>query len=274
MKQLLPVTSIVNARNLGGYYIPGGLRIKDCMLIRSAHLADATDQDLKYLADLNVTKVIDLRKEDEKFQRADKTIQGAEYISLPIDASGKEGQDKTEEEKKIFLANKQFDIGQFILVAAFNKKAQRIADSMYYTLLLEPDCQEQYARLLRLIIETEQGAVLFHCTQGKDRTGIASAMLLAALGASRETIVADFDYTNHIYADDVKKYVSKVRELGGGDKEIATVMSFIGANNDNFNKALDMIDERYGSFENYLKGPIRLTDTDILTLRNRYLKLV
>ena len=51
----------------------------------------------------------------------------------------------------------------------------------------------QFAGFFRLVLETEKGAVLYHCTQGKDRTGIASALLMAALGASREAIVADFD---------------------------------------------------------------------------------
>jgi protein-tyrosine phosphatase len=271
MEQLLPVKSIANARNLGGYSVAGGLRLKDGLLLRAAHLADATDADLQYLASLNVKKVIDLRKDVEKQDRLDRTIPGAEYVSLPIDAAGKDGIGATEEERKKLLEGKRFDVGRIIVIAAFNEKARRVARDMYPTLIMDSECQQQYARLFRLVIDTPDGAILFHCTQGKDRTGIASALLLAALGASRETIVADFDFTNKIYAEDVKRHSRRVRLLGGGEEEIATVKSFIGANTDNFNKALDMIDNQFGSIENYLKGPMQLTDKDIATLRERYL---
>ena len=46
----------------------------------------------------------------------------------------------------------------------------------------------------------------------------------------------------------------------------------MGVNTDNFIKALDRIDAEYGSIENYLKGPIGLTDEDIEILRHRYLR--
>ena len=115
------------------------------------------------------------------------------------------------------------------------------------------------------------GDFLYHCTQGKDRTGIASALLLAALGASRETIVSDFDATNKVYEKDVRKYSRRVRFWGGKEEEVAVVKAFLGANTENFVKALDTVDQQYGSIEAYLKGPMGLTDDDIRILRKRYL---
>ena len=158
------------------------------------------------------------------------------------------------------------------MFAAFNERAKAIAREMYPTLLFNPECQRQFARFLRLVVETENGTVLYHCTQGKDRTGIASALLLTALGASRETIVADFDATNKVYEKDVKKYSRRVRFMGGKEEEIAVVKSFLGANTENFIKALDTVDRQYGSMESYLKGPMGLTDDDLQILKNRYLK--
>ena len=272
MRQLLPVKSIVNARNLGGYMIAGNKRVKDLMLLRAAHLADATDSDLQYLSRLNVTKVIDLRMEREKRGKADKMVPGAKYVSIPIDAGGKAAAQASEEERQKLMGKKKFDIKKFIMMAAFNDTAKKIAREMYTTLLFYPECQQQFAQLFREILDTRSGAVLFHCTQGKDRTGIASALILAALGASRETIVTDFDVTNQIYAKDVKKFCRRVRFFGGKEEEIATVKSFIGANTENFINALDMIDEKYGSMDAYLRGPIQLTEPDIKNLRKRYLE--
>ena len=94
---------------------------------------------------------------------------------------------------------------------------------------------------------------------------------MAALGASRETIVADFDATNQVYAKDVKKYSRRVRFWGGKEEEIAVVKAFLGCNTENFVKALDAVEQQYGSLESYLKGPMGLTDGDIRKLRERYL---
>lgn len=271
-QQFIPVKGIVNARDLGGYIMQDGRKLRDGLLIRAAHLADATDADLEYLSSLPVAKVIDFRKDIEKKGKTDRMVPGAEYICLMIDASGKLVSQATEDEKRLFTGNKQFDVKKFMVMAAFNSMAQRIAQQMYPNLINDPDCREQFKQFFRLILETEKGAILYHCTQGKDRTGFASALILAVLGADRDTIVADFDATNRVYEEDVRRCCRNVRLMGGKEIEISTVKSFLGANTDNFIKALDSIDREYGSMEAYLKGPIGLTDQDILTLRARYLE--
>ena len=270
-QQFLPVKGIVNARDLGGYTMLDGRIVQSGRLLRAAHLADATDEDIRNLERLPVTAIIDFRKEQEKVGKVDREVPGARYTSLPVDPSGNAMATATEEEKKKFSGQKKFDVRKVIVFAAFNKKAQAVAQEMYPTLLFDPDCQQQFARFFRLVLETENGAVLFHCTQGKDRTGIASALLLAALGADRETIVADFDATNRVYEKDVRKYSRRVKFWGGKEEEVGVVKAFLGCNTENFIKALDRIDQEFGSLQAYLKGPIGLTDADIQTLRERYL---
>ena len=271
-QQFLPVKGIVNARDLGGYKAAGGRRVKDGRLIRSAHLAEATGSDLRYLAGLPVTTVIDFRKEEEKVGKVNKTVEGSQYICLPIDASGNAAASATEEEKKKFTGRKKFDVKKIIVMAAFNDKAKAVARNMYPVLLFSPECQSQFAEFFRLVLRAENGAVLYHCTQGKDRTGIASALLLAALGADRETIISDFDATNHVYGADVKKYSRRVRFWGGKEDVVGVVKAFLGANTENFILALDEVDRQYGSIDAYLRGPIGLTDEDIKLLRERYLE--
>lgn len=272
VQQFLPVKGIVNARDLGGYKAAGGRRVKDGRLIRSAHLAEATDSDLRYLAGLPVTTVIDFRKEEEKAGKVNKAVEGSQYVCLPIDASGNAAANATEEEKKKFTGRKKFDVKKIIVMAAFNDKAKTVARNMYPVLLFSPECQAQFAEFFRLILQVESGAVLYHCTQGKDRTGIASALLLAALGADRETIISDFDATNHVYGADVKKYSRRVRFWGGKEEEVGVVKAFLGANTENFVVALDELDRRYGSLDEYLRGPMGLSEGDIGVLRERYLE--
>ena len=271
-QQFIPVNGIVNARDLGGYIMQDGRRLRDGAFIRAAHLADATDADLEHLSSIPIAKVIDFRKDIEMNGKTDRLVPGAEYIRLEIDASGKIVSQATEDEKKLFTGNKQFDVKKFMVMAAFNPMAQKSAQLMYPNLTNDPECHKQFSLFFRLILETENGAILYHCTQGKDRTGFASALILAALGADRDTIVADFDATNRVYEEDVRQCCQNVCLMGGKEKEIATVKSFLGANTDNFIKALDSIDKEYGSIEAYLKGPIGLTDQDIITLRERYLE--
>ena len=272
VQQFLPLKGIVNARDLGGYKAAEGRRVRDGRLIRSAHLAEATGSDLRYLAGLPVTTVIDFRKEEEKVGKINKTVEGSQYICLPIDASGNAAASATEEEKKKFTGRKKFDVKKIIVMAAFNDKAKAVARNMYPVLLFSPECQAQFAEFFRLVLSAEKGAVLYHCTQGKDRTGIASALLLAALGADRDTIISDFDATNHVYGADVKKYSRRVRFWGGKEDEVGVVKAFLGANTENFILALDEVDRQYGSLEGYLREVIGLTDRDIQVLRERYLE--
>ena len=271
-QQFIPVKGIINARDLGGYIMQDGRKLRDGAFIRAAHLADATDDDLQYLSSIPTAKVIDFRKDIEMNGKTDRMVPEAEYIRLEIDASGKIVSQATEDEKRLFTGNKQFDVKKFMVMAAFNPMAQRIAQLMYPNLTNDPECRKQFRQFFRLILDTANGAILYHCTQGKDRTGFASALILAALGADRDTIVADFDATNRVYEEDVRQCCQNVRLMGGKETEIATVKSFLGANTDNFIKALESIDREFGSMEAYLKGPIGLTDQDILTLRERYLE--
>lgn len=268
-QQFLPVKGIVNARDLGGYTTLDGRMIRYGLLIRAASLADATASDLRYLQGIPVAKVIDFRQDFELSGREDRIIEGAEYVRIPINSNGNAMDD---EEALGIKKHKQFNVRKLIMIAAFNKKAQQVARDLYPNMVTLESCQKRFARFLRILVESpDDGAVFFHCTQGKDRTGMASAYILAALGVDRETIIADFDATNAVYAKDVRRLSRRVRFWGGREDELSVVQAFIGANTGNFVKTLDLIDAQYGSMQNYLKGPLSLTDTDIEILRNRYL---
>ena len=267
----LPVQGIVNARDLGGYEGADGRTVRAGMLLRAASLADAKDTDLEYLASLPVKEVIDFRLDFELKGREDRMVPGADYTRIPVNSSAGAKMEDDKDAEKI-RNQKHFDINKVIMIAAFNDKAQAMAENLYPNMVFSEECQKQFASFLQRVVEAEDGAVLFHCTQGKDRTGLASAYLLAALGADRETIVRDFDLTNKVYENDVRKLSRRVRLFGGKEKEIAVIESFIGANTENFIKTLDRIEVQYGSLEEYLTGPLGLSPEDMETLRNRYLQ--
>lgn len=267
-QQYLPVDGIVNARDLGGYPAADGKTVRHGLLLRSASLAEAKEKDLSYLSGIPVGTVVDFRMDFELRGKEDKMIPGARYVRLPVNSSGI---DVADEDAKELSRHKSFDIRKFIMIAAFNKRAQKIAHEMYPIMVMDEDCQKQFAAFLQMAVHADS-AILFHCTQGKDRAGLASAFILSALGVDRETIIKDFDATNAIYAKDVKRLSRRVRFFGGKDKEIETVKAFIGANTDNFIKVLDLIDSEYGSMLNYIQRPLGLSDNDIQRLKERYLQ--
>ena len=264
-EHFLPVTGIVNARDLGGYTTPDGMMVKSGLLIRGASLATAKDSDLAVLSDLHVVKVIDFRSSFEKKGKENRLLPGAAYIDLPIQPVN------NEEASSLMTKHKSFNLSKLIMIAAFNDKAKTFAREMYPLMVMRPECQRQFAAFLREVVETTNGSVFFHCTQGKDRTGLAAAFLLSALGVDRETVIADFDKTNEVYGRDVRKYCRRVKFFGGKEEEIAVVNSFIGANTDNFIRALDLINTEYGSMDVYLHEVLGLTEADLKTLKERYL---
>lgn len=265
-QEVLPLGGVVNARDLGGIRMKDGRKIKPGLLIRSAELSDATEEDIAFLQAVPVKKVIDFRVEVEKRGRADKTIPAADYVNIPVNTI--DPKDAPPE----FFKLKSFNVSRLIVITAFNRKAKTLTRELYISMLTREDSRRQYAAFMKELVRSADVAVLYHCTRGKDRSGLATAFVLGALGADKETIVKDFDLTNKTYAKDVEKYTKKVKSMGGKEDELEAVKAMAGANTERFAEALDYIDEAYGSMKAYLTGPLGLSEKDIQTLQERYLE--
>ena len=148
-----------------------------------------------------------------------------------------------------------------------------MAANMYPSLIRSEFSQLQYATFLRLIIEApEDGGILWHCFQGKDRTGWGAAYLLSALGVEREAIIEDFDLSNRAYKPLVAKLNAQVEERGGGEAEKEVILAFMGVSTPNFLRTLDLIDREFGGMMNYLHEQLFLSHDDIQLLRHRFLQ--
>ena len=164
------------------------------------------------------------------------------------------------------------DLPSHIVRLAFTPLFQQKARELYPSLVISEFSQLQYATFLNKILETPDGAVLWHCSQGKDRTGIGAAFLLGALGADRETIVADFDRSNDSYRPLVDRFCAEIDALGGGEEQKDVVRAFMGVSTRNFCRTLDLIDAQWGSLGNYIATCLGLTEDDCRVLRERYLE--
>ena len=260
--------NIVNARDLGGLVGAGGRSVRPHRLLRTAHLHDASDADITRLQqEFNLARVFDFRSIGEAQALPDRDVSGATHHLLPtIDLSAER---LTEQPipQEAFL-----DLETHIVNYAFYPEVQAMAADMYPSLIRSEYSQLQYATFLRLIVESpEDSGMLWHCFQGKDRTGWGAAFLLSALGVSREDIIADFDLSNVAYQDLVARLHSEIDARGGGDAEKEVVQAFMGVSTKNFRHTLDIIDHEFSGMYEYLINQLLLTHDDIQLLRKRYL---
>ncbi|MGV2983557.1 tyrosine-protein phosphatase [Microbacterium sp. AGC85] len=182
----VPIT--FNARGLGGLPTEDGA-VTAPVLYRSDSLSALTEQGLLQLAELGIGTVVDLRTDGERQRAAD---------ILPADGSVRllalsiQGGAMDEMVQKLLPS----DAGAAALTdAQITEIVDQVPtlDDLYLAILASSPAQ--FAVLARAVIDatgSERPAVLFHCTAGKDRTGLAAALLLAVAGVPRSEIVADY----------------------------------------------------------------------------------
>ena len=255
-EQLMGITSAHNARQLGGYRI-GSRTVRKDLLLRTARLSSLSEEDSLLLNDrYRVQCIYDFRGQEESLTSPDVIPGDARYVplSLSFGSSGSTGSEK--------------EMIAMLLQYADNPMVQEMCDRMYDKIFFEEESQKVYRRFFEdlMTVDPEDGAVLWHCTQGKDRAGSASAMLLAALGADRDLIMADFTLSKDYY----DPHVSMIPVENETQRNV--INTLISANPVIFERTLDKVDEQYGSLRNYLTECIGVTPEMMETLRERYLE--
>lgn len=261
---------IENARELGGLQMQDGRTIRAGKLVRSAELSKATDADVALLKKrFGLTDVFDFRFEAERSKAMDREIEGVKNTwlsTLPekfVAAFASGRADTTVVQSQNLM--------ETLSEYAFNPKAQEMAQKLYPTIVMDTTSQKRYGEFLRGVLSSKGGA-LWHCSQGKDRCGWGSAFVLAALGASRETIVEDFALSNVSYAAAVEALSAKIVEKGGGEAELSFIRAMIGVSVENFESTLDLIDSRYGSLQAYLEEALGFSAEEQESLKRKYLR--
>ena len=261
---------IENARELGGLQMQDGRRIRAGKLVRSAELSKASDADVALLKKrFGLTNIYDFRFEAERGKAMDREIEGVTNTwlsTLPekFVAAFSSGRADT-------TVVKSRSLMETLAEYAFNPKAQEMAKKLYPAIVMDTTSQKRYGEFLRGVLSSKGGA-LWHCSQGKDRCGWGSAFVLAALGASRETIVEDFALSNVSYAPAVEALSAKIVEKGGEEAELSFIRAMIGVSVENFESTLDLIDSRYGSLQAYLEQALGFSAEEQESLKRKYLR--
>ena len=266
----LSFDGIQNARELGGLVMQDGRTVRWGKLVRSGELSKASDADVALLKSrFALSDVFDFRYEAERNNAPDREMEGVSntWLSTLPEAFVAAFASGRADTTVVQSANQLDAIASY----AFNPKAQEWAQQLYPAIVMDTTSQRRYGEFLRGVLQSEGGA-LWHCSQGKDRCGWGSAFVLAALGASRETIVEDFALSNVSYAPVVEAVSARIVEKGGGEAELAFVRSIIGVSVENFENMLDEIDARYGSLQAFLEKALGFTAEEQEKLRQKYLK--
>ncbi len=246
--RIIPFRNAANFRDLGGYPTQDGRRVRSGLLYRGASLERLEySEDWDLLLSLGLKAVLDFRSSMESEASPDPAIPGA--VSLRCCAmhypDGAEldfspaGIQRLKGERDRFA----------------QKYGSEVGDKQFWQLLNGgmPFNNKAYQILFQLL-ENGDVPVLFHCTAGKDRTGIAAILVLMALNVSRELALDDYDMTNICYHELVQ------REPIAGVQRATAV------------HVLDTILNRYHSMENYFFAEFGLDSQRLDKLRLRFLE--
>lgn len=247
-KRHVVLQSAANFRDLGGYATTDGHHVKWGEVYRSADISKLTDADLAQLKKLGIGCDVDLRGHKESAQAPDKLNAGTDFILCPA------GSDNTDWLKTMStLKGNQGDS----LMLAYYGNTQYLA--------------ERYKPFFDKLLNLPQGkSLVFHCSAGKDRTGIGSALLLYSLGVPYDTIMSDYLASNYYRKDVNAKLTAQMAQSMHIDPEVAKTMT--GVKKEYLDATFDAIKKQYGSVDNYLKTQLDLDDQKIATLRQKFLE--
>lgn len=270
-ERTIPFKGIENGRELGGLVMQDGRSILPGKLVRSGNLSKATDRDVAILKDrFHLSDVYDFRFDAEAQADPDRVIDGVTVTSLStlpqafIDGFSSGRADSSQVKAADFM--------EALAKYAFDPRAQQMAKMLYPAIVTDTLSQQRYGEFLKGVLNA-QGGVLWHCSQGKDRAGWGSAFVLAALGADRKTIVEDFNLSNVFYEPYVEALSARIREMGGGEEELAFIHAMVGVSVENFETTLNLIDSQYGSLNAYLEKALGFTARQQEQLQNKYLNV-
>lgn len=219
----LPLKKAYNIRDIGGYPCINKGVTKWKTFLRADSVADLDSEDIKFLLDYGLTSVVDLRSKVETKESPNpfQSIQSVEYINIPLGVSS--GDDDTQDLTRIMM-----------------KDPLKTMPTFYIRILKES--RERIKEIFEFIANQDEGCLLFHCTAGKDRTGVLAMLLLGLCGVDNVDIITNYMTT---YQYIIKNPVIKNLSNNYCKEVIYSNVEYIEA-------AIEYIESEFRGFENYL----------------------
>lgn len=248
--QPLAIEGVCNARELGGYQVEGG-KIRPGRLIRGADLSAMTPLGQHMLAQFPVKKVVDLRTDGELVEHPNRRPEGADMVQLDV--------------LKVVLKTHSASPREMIERMGKQDPAQVLL-GIYHAFVAEPSCRAVWRRWFDELLASPQGAVYFHCSAGKDRTGFAAALVLLALGAERGLITEDYLLSNRYRAEENQRLLAQFQPLVP-DKSAADILTLLEVQEQYLQAAFAAMDSLYGGSDGFLRDGVGVTDAERARLR-------
>ncbi|MDO5290290.1 MAG: tyrosine-protein phosphatase [Pseudomonadota bacterium] len=238
----LPLAGASNFRDLGGYPGADGRAVRWRTLFRSDHLAALTPQDAHMLSALGVKRAFDFRGVAERASAA-YALPGVVQHPLPIEPT------VVQRMKDLLAQGEQLTPAHTVALMQHTYRA------------FVHDNAPRFAALFDALLQSD-APLVFHCTAGKDRTGLAAALILLALGVPREVVMQDYLLTNELYRMPVPADTRVPRE-------VLNVLWRVQA--EFLDAALLAMEQTHGSIDAYLDQALGMGQTQRQRLRTMYL---
>jgi protein-tyrosine phosphatase len=245
-----------NFRDCGGYTTSDGRTVAWGRLFRSGHLGRLTRADVTAVERLGIRLVCDLRAPAERVDLESRLPTGAppRVVSIPVD----------------FPALDPGRVRRYLLGRDF--AAGALAETVLASYRAYPtDFAPAFATVLRTLAEADGAPALIHCNGGKDRTGFAVALVLLTLGVPRSTILQDYLLTNHCTRWTTRRRVWLVYLASRLTVRPSEMRALLEAREPYLEAAFDVIENRHGSIERYLREALGLSDDVQARLREAFL---
>ncbi|RST31131.1 tyrosine-protein phosphatase [Sphingomonas ginkgonis] len=243
-----------NFRDFGGYPSADGRRIRRSVLFRSSHLADLTDRDRAWLDEIGLRTIFDLRSRGER----------------DLDPSACDHPSRT---THVFRpGHKRRLVDMALDYPATEAGVERLMLDFYAEL---PRTMAHVFGEILVRLADDPSPCIIHCSAGKDRTGMAVALVQAALGASRADMLHDYALTNHVPRS--QKDMARSVQRQGSDTSLKAayppeaIARMMAADPAYLAAALDAIVSEHGGMDAYLET-IGLTAAHRERLRDHLLE--
>lgn len=258
-ERIIPLLNTNNFRDLGGYKTVNGQTVKWGRIFRSDKLDHLSTDDLKRFNQLNISTDIDLRSQEEAENAPDQLTDNVKYVHDPVFQQDETESSRTEEYLKEPVVTEPFT-------------GKKHMQAVYKMFVNRPQSIQAIKKVFtELLSATDSTGTLFHCTAGKDRTGISAYLILRALGVSASTAQNDYLLTNIALKNFLRGQVAALRAAGNSETIINNYVALWSADQSYLNTALTSIQNQYGSVNQFLTGGLQLTTQDIQDLQKMYL---
>ena len=273
LKQEIILPGVKNARELGGYQA-GDRTIRKDVFLRTASLDQISEEALQLLQQkYRVQTVVDFRMSDEQRLDPDPVIPGCENLPLRVIEISEVLKDDPSDEasalRKMFSDPNADKLQLFKTII----ESGMIDDRVYAGFLLSEDGIGAYRAFFQAVLSLEEGrAILWHCTNGKDRTGCAAMLLLYALGASEETVYDDYLLTNEYFAEELEGLRKRLEPWHLSPEKLDQFLFLTrGVSRKYLENAQNALIGQFGSVEGYLSDALGIGEEERKLLRERFL---